>query len=105
MAHNYSIEITDTAQNDYRELYLYLANELHVESSAKKLTHLIEEKIKNLAHFPLAFPLCPEPVLRAEEIHKMPVKKYLVFYIINDSEKKVYVLRILHSLRDYENLL
>jgi hypothetical protein len=56
----YTIEITETAQNDYNRIYSYLAHELCVESSAKSITSLIEEKISRLSHFPLFYPLCSE---------------------------------------------
>jgi plasmid stabilization system protein ParE len=35
----------------------------------------------------------------------MVVKKYLVFYVVDETMSKVYILRILHSSRDYKNLL
>ncbi|MDR2883561.1 MAG: type II toxin-antitoxin system RelE/ParE family toxin [Deferribacteraceae bacterium] len=101
----YNIEISKLAQSDYDNIYTYLAYELCAESSAKNIAALLEEKIDNLSYFPLSFPLCNESLLRAEGIHKMVFKKYLIFYTVDEVAQKVSVLRILHSLRDYENLL
>ena len=38
-------------------------------------------------------------------IRSIPVKNYLIFYLIDDATKTVNVLRVLYSRRDWTNLL
>lgn len=55
--------------------------------------------------FPTRYPLCHDEVLHMWGIRFVPVKNYLLFYIVREDEQKVYVLRFLYSKRNWQKIL
>ena len=55
--------------------------------------------------FPTKYPICNDDFLRVWEIRFVPVNNYLLFYIVREDEKTVYVLRFLYSRRNWQKIL
>ena len=50
-------------------------------------------------------PILSEELTGHNNIRKLNVRKYILFYIVDDKNNKVFVVRIGHTLMDWENLL
>ena len=50
-------------------------------------------------------PILSEELTGHKNIRKLNVRKYILFYIVDDKNNKVFVVRIGHTLMDWENLL
>ena len=50
-------------------------------------------------------PILSEKLTGHKDIRKLNVRKYILFYIVDDENNKVFVVRIGHALMDWENLL
>ena len=61
--------------------------------------------IADLSSFPSRYP----PVLwepwNGKGLHKLPVDRYVVYYLVNDEEHMVNIVRIFYGGRDAERLL
>ena len=97
----YNIKIFSEAENDLSEIVDYLAT--LSEQAALKYYDLIIEKIGTLKTMPERRPLVKDTRLRLRGYRTLPVKNYIVFYIING--KTVEIHRILYARRQYEALL
>lgn len=64
---------------------------------------LIEKNIKDLEVMPERFRKYEK--YKEKNIRICRVKKYLIFYNINDDENQVEVVRILYSARNYDAIL
>lgn len=59
----------------------------------------------SLVAFPTRYPLCNDALLRAWGIRFVPVKNYLLFYVVREAEGTVYVIRFLYAKRAWQNIL
>ena len=59
----------------------------------------------SLVAFPTRYPLCNDALLRAWGIRFVPVKNYLLFYVVREDEGTVYVIRFLYAKRAWQNIL
>lgn len=101
----YNVEVTQIAEQDYYKAEAYIKYELYNQKAAAGLAKKLHEAIKDLSFFQTKYPICNDDFLRVWEIRFVPVNNYLLFYIVREDEKTVYVLRFLYSRRDWQKIL
>lgn len=101
----YNVEVTQIAEQDYYKAEAYIKYELYNQKAAAGLAKKLHEAIKDLSFFLTKYPICNDDFLRVWEIRFVPVNNYLLFYIVRENEKTVYVLRFLYSRRDWQKIL
>ena len=101
----YDVEVTQIAEQDYNRAEDYIKNELYNQKAAAGLAKKLHEAIKDLSFFPKKYPVCNDDYLRLWEIRFVPVNNYLLFYIVREDEKTVYVLRFLYGRRIWQKIL
>jgi len=101
----FEVIIECTAHNDLRGILRYITDTLKEPNTAKRIYKAIKEKIEKLDQMPLRYPLVRDDVLAARGLRLMPVENYSVFYVVNETEERVNVLRVLYSRREWQNLL
>lgn len=101
----YDVEVTQIAEQDYNRAEDYIKNELYNQKAAAGLAKKLHEAIKDLSFFPKKYPVCNDDYLRLWEIRFVPVNNYLLFYIVREDEKTVYVLRFLYGRRNWQIIL
>ena len=101
----YNVEVTQIAEQDYYKAEAYIKYELYNQKAAAGLAKKLHEAIKDLSFFLTKYPICNDDFLRVWEIRFVPVNNYLLFYIVREDEKTVYVLRFWYSRRDWQKIL
>lgn len=101
---NYSVLVADEAIEDIFQLIKYIHKELCNPDAAEKLYQELKQEISNLGLFPRKF-METEIKYRGYIIHKKVFKTYLIFYIINDEEERVYTLRVMKELMNWKSIL
>jgi len=96
----YKIIVKRAVYNDIDGIFNYIANELAEPHTANNLCNSIEDAFESLQYLPLRFPL-----IDSQQIHKMPVGNYLVFYQVDEDAKEVRVVRVMHGRRDFGALI
>ncbi|CAG7590587.1 hypothetical protein PEPTYR26121_01202 [Peptoniphilus tyrrelliae] len=99
----YEVIVTYLAKKDIKNIHSYISNELFLPNEALNLVKLIERNIKNLEVMPERFRKYEK--YKEKNIRICRLKKYLIFYNINDDENQVEVVRILYSARNYDSIL
>ena len=102
---SYDIHITKAADADLNSAVDYIDHILFNPQAAEELLLEAEEKIMDLATFPEKYSLVTDPVLNVWGIRLVTVKNYLVFYIVSEEEKRVYIVRFLHSKQNWNAIL
>ena len=97
----YSLSITDIAEEDILSAVRYIANVLKAPMAANNLLDEIQKHEEMLENTPHAYPFVPDKYLAGKGIKFVLIKKYILFYIVNEDKKAVTVLRFLHSRRDW----
>ena len=100
----YTVTLSSEAQKDIAEICEYISAVLNEKEIAKNMLELLRKNILSLDEMPGRFRLYENEPWKSRGVHIMPVKKYLVFYIINENKKSVDVLRVIYGSRDIENI-
>lgn len=101
----YKIIYTQKALADLDAVASYIKLKLCNISASDRIIENFFGEGDSLASFPTRYPLCNDAFLRAWGIRFVPVNNYLLFYIVREDEKTVYVLRFLYSRRDWQKIL
>ena len=102
---DYNIEITKPAEIDLHEIGKYISSELLEPDKAVEVIDKIAEAIFKLEKMPLRHAIVAEDKLASQGIRKFIIDNYIVFYIVNEEDKMVTIIRILYKRRDWINLL
>ena len=96
----YKIEITDLAAQDLEQHGDYIAFVLKNPSAAKNTVKGIRTAINQLQTSPKKHELDEDEKLAELGIRKCYYKNYKIYYIVDEVQKSVIVVRILHMLVD-----
>jgi plasmid stabilization system protein ParE len=98
---DYKVELTDTAKQDLREIALYIAEESKELEIAKRFVNELREETRRLALFPNAGALPKDRILKSLGYRYLVHKEYLIFYLVDEAQKKVFVMAIFNGKKDY----
>jgi plasmid stabilization system protein ParE len=101
----YNVHITGTADTDLNSAVDYIDHILLNPQAADELLIEAEEAIADLATFPEKYALVEDPVLNAWGVRFVSVNNYLAFYVISEEEKRVNIVRFLHSKQNWISIL
>ena len=101
----YLVNITDIAENDILSTVQYITDKLKAPKAANNLLDEIEKHEKKLEKTPKIYPLVSDNYLAEKGIRFVLIKKYMMFFTIDESKKIVSVIRFLYGRRDWQNIL
>ncbi|MFB5267407.1 type II toxin-antitoxin system RelE/ParE family toxin [Paenibacillus enshidis] len=101
----YNIFITEPAEHDLREIAKYIALELKEPATAQKWIAKISSAILELEKSPFRYALVKDGRLASQGIRMLLVEKYIVFYVIDETNSSVTVIRILYGKREWNRIL
>lgn len=98
----YEVVTTAQAVADLRAIFEYIAYELLAGENAIKQLDRLEEAILSLDEMPERYHLYDKEPWRERNLRIMPVDNYLVFYIPQDDDKTVTIIRVMYGRRDID---
>ncbi len=101
----YSYVLTETADADIEAAFDYMANELSNPEAASSFTDELVEKLEELCRTPKSGRPVQNPYLKRDGIRRVLVKNYIAYYLIDDAEMKIVVLRVVYNRRDQDKIL
>lgn len=101
----YMVELSETAEKDLENIISYLRYNLAGDIIADKYKILFKQHLKELENVAESMPILDEKLTGHRNIKKINVRNYIVFYIIDEENFKVLVLRIGHAFMDWEKYL
>lgn len=96
----YQVTLTPLATEQMHQAVLYIAHTLQTPQTARRWADLLCKEISGLNFMPSRFPLVDEEPWRSYGIRKMPVKGFLVYYLIDKESKIVSVTAVIYGRRD-----
>lgn len=84
-------------------MYKYISNTLKEKRIAQKILNEIENNILILKYIPYAFSIVDFNFKRKYEYRKLLIRNYLVIYRIDEKNKYVYIVKIIHIRKNYLN--
>ena len=102
---NYSLNITDLAEEDILATVKYISGALKNPIAANNLLDEIEEYEKILEDTPNIFPFVNDEYLSEKGLKYIRIKNFLMFYIIDEDNRIVNVIRFLYARRNWKDIL
>ncbi len=105
MTERYVVSYSPDALNDLGEIYAYLANELLVPKTAAALVKRVRKQIRSLDFMPARFALVEWEPWHSMEMHQFSVSNFVVYYLVDNKNRSVTVVRIFYGGRDVEEII
>ena len=101
----YALNITDVAEQDILHTVKYISDVLKNPTAANNLLDEIEKYEEIIKNTPNIYPFVFDQYLAGIGLKFVVIKNYIMFYIVNEDEKKVDVIRFLYARRNWRNIL
>ena len=101
----YDVLLSDEALNDLEEIYSYIAFSLQAPAAAEKQVNRIRAEIRALCSMSERYMLVDWEPWHSMKMRRFVVDNYIVFYLVNDSEATVDIVRIFYGGRDIEGIV
>ena len=101
----YKIQFSKDARKDLIDIYSYIKYNLYEATIAKKLINRIKVEIYKLQDNPLIYAIIKDEIIKNKKIRKIKVNNYIVFYKVNESNKIIYIVRIMYARRNWINII
>lgn len=101
----WTVNYSDEAKKDIRDIYMYIAFELMAPDTAYGQYQRIVSAVRGLDKMPLRFPLFGDEPWHSLGMRWFPVDNYIVFYFPFEETHSVEVARIMYKGRDAEQQL
>ena len=98
----YEVVFARRAERDLRDIYEYVAYEIGEPQTAARLMGRIRAAVESLGNFPGRRPLVGFEPWCSRQVRWMLVGSYLVFYMTDEKEGVVSVIRVMYGGRDAE---
>ena len=101
----YEVKLTPIAYEDLDKIYDYISRELHNNDAAVSLMDKFEHDIMRLSIFPFSGGKVRDELLNQKNYRKLIVNNYIIFYIVNEIDKTVIIMRVLYGSRLHRDLI
>ena len=94
------------AEKDMIEIARYIANELYDRNAADKLVDEFNAAMRLLKEMPQRHEvIIDDDYIIPEGIRRFGVKNYDIYYSCDETERVVYIRRVLYSRREWQRLI
>ena len=101
----YKLDYLPAARADIGEAIRYIHVDLKNPMAAKQLAREFSQAAERLRIFPFANPVYHGSVPLEQELRKLMVKNYIMFYCVDEEHQVVTITRVLYAGMDYERHL
>ena len=101
----YKVMIEPTAAEDLFEISDYITHALHEPVAANRIYRNIKEQIATLADMPKRHKVLEHEPYASIGVRMLPVKNYIVYYVVDDSRTTVHIVRVLYNRRNWQDIL
>ncbi len=97
---SYTIIMTPDANDDLTALQRYITDVLCAPGTALACVRAVRGKIAGLSEMPARYRTVDEEPWHSRAVRRILVRNYYVYYRIDESAKKVYILNVIYARRD-----
>ena len=105
MTSNYQYNFTKKAETDLDEILSYISIELSNPYAAASFLKDLQAVLASICSVPKIGRIVDNEFLPNREIRKSLVGNYVLYYLPDIKEKRIYVLRILYGRRNLDELV
>ncbi len=101
----WKVTVAPSFREDIRNIHSYISNTLLEPETARNLSDRILKAVSGISELPCRYPVYEKEPWQSRGLRKMPIGNYLVFYLVNEQDKIVMVLRVFYAGRNIEKCL
>ena len=101
----YKLRFSKLYKRDVDSSYNYIKNKLEAPKAADNLIREIMESLNKIKENPNIRPLVQDKYLASLGYRLINVKNYIIFYIIDNDNKHIKIIRFLYNKRNWINIL
>lgn len=101
MTGKYDIKVSTEAKRDIQNIIMYIEDIFKEPNIAVRYADKMKTKIKSLEYYPQRYAIIDSKRIKKFKIRKLVIKKYIVFYRVNENKKIVNVDRVLYGASDW----
>ena len=101
----FDVSYSAEARQDLRDIYEYIAYELLVPETAARQAERIMKAARSLEQIPMRYRLYEGEPWHSQGLRVLPVDNYLVFYLPDETNATVSIIRIMYGGRDVDKQL
>ena len=101
----YDYALTESAEHDLDYILGYISEELGNPDAASDLADEFEEQLEIICKRPLIGKLVENDYLKKSDIRRFLVKSYIAYYIIDEENERIVILRFVYSGRDQDKIV
>ena len=101
----YKIEFLPLAKKDIDDIIYYISHNLKNITASKKLRDLFMQSLDNIIEFSYGSSIYQSVGTLKYEYRSYRVKNCLMFYIVNEKQKLITIVRVLYQKMDINNIL
>lgn len=105
MMDNYKVNYSVDALGDLREIYSYIAKELLVPGNAAAQVGRIRKEVRSLGIMPARYALVEWEPWHSMKMHQLPVDNFIVYYLVDEEQMEVTVVRVFYGARDIKGII
>ena len=102
---SYTVRLTDTAKQDLREIAFWITEQSKDIEIAKRFVGELRDVCKKLDTFPNVGGIPKDRVIRSAGYRYTVHKEYLIFYLVDETEKQVNIMAIFNAKKDYMRVM
>lgn len=96
----YAVKLTSQAIGQIEEIVHYISEVLFAPKTARKWADTLQGEIAKLNFMPSRCPLAEEEPWHTKGIRKMTVRNFLVYYMVDEDSKTVWVTAVIYGRKD-----
>lgn len=96
---------TLNAKNDLNRILAYISIDLSNPIAANNFLNKLLDKIDSICFFPESCPLVINEFIKNDSIRKANVGHYVIYYIYDENESAINIIRIIYGKRNLEEIL
>ena len=104
-AKGYGFVLTQTAENDIDLAFSYISETLGNPDAVSDLADELEEQIDKICNYPKTGRLVENDFLRRSDVRRALVKSYIIYYLIDDRNNNIVILRFVYSGRNQDEII
>ena len=98
-------KFTNKAESDLDEIIRYIKIDLANPISASNFIDCLLDSINEIVAFPESGSFVNNEYLIAKNVRKKLIKNYIMYYVCDEENKIIYILRIIYGKRDISEIM
>ena len=94
---DYTFIVSPSAEENIDKIIRYISIDLENRKAASALIESFYKKIHDIIAFPYSYPIFNNEYLIQKGIRKAKIKNFNIFYVINEEEKEIIIMEIMHN--------